>query len=288
MTRPRMVSTPWVEMEDEPKKGKRPQLRAMPNSDPEVPERAQRRRFTAEYKLRILREIEACTEPGDIGAILRREGLYSSHIANWRKLQREGAMEALELQRRGRKPDPHAAELARLKKENQRLERKLRQAEHIIDIQKSLGVAGDPPEQPRQRRERLMAAAQQLAPVTGIKSACVALGISRASLHRFQNPKPPKEPRPRPTPARALSKEERNAVLDVLHAPRFVDQAPAQVYATLLDEGKYLCSERTMYRILEANQEVRERRNQLRHPDYAKPELLAPVPIRSGAGTSPS
>ena len=86
------------------------------------------------------------------------------------------------------------------------------------------------------------------------------------------------ENKPRPKPARALSEVERQQVLDVLHSERFVDKSPGEVWATLLDEGRYLCSERTMYRILSENEEVRERRNQLRHPEYQKPELLAEGP----------
>jgi putative transposase len=82
----------------------------------------------------------------------------------------------------------------------------------------------------------------------------------------------------RPTPIRALSDEERATVLATLHEPRFVDLAPAEVYATLLDEGRYLCSERTMYRVLGENREVRERRDQLRHPKYVAPQLLATRP----------
>jgi transposase InsO family protein len=82
----------------------------------------------------------------------------------------------------------------------------------------------------------------------------------------------------RPTPARALSAAQRKEVLDVLHAPRFADQAPAEIYAALLDEGVYRCSIRTMYRILNHNAEIRERRAQLRHPVYQKPELLAERP----------
>jgi putative transposase len=81
-----------------------------------------------------------------------------------------------------------------------------------------------------------------------------------------------------PTPARALKPEEREQVLDLMHSERFMDQAPREIYATLLDEGRYLCSVRTMYRILEQESEVRERRNQLRHPAYEKPELLATAP----------
>jgi len=114
------------------------------------------------------------------------------------------------------------------------------------------------------------------APGFGVAATCGALGVSRASYYRSRRPAPP-EPSARTVP-RKLPPEERQAVLDVLHSPRFVDVAPAEVHATLLDEGQYLCSVRSMYRILEENQEVRERRNQLRHPSYAAPELLATGP----------
>ena len=112
------------------------------------------------------------------------------------------------------------------------------------------------------------------APLVGIVALCAAMALSRATFYRRRAPKLAGESR-RKTPARALSSDERQAVLAALHDPRFVDLAPAEVYASLLDEGKYLCSERTMYRVLAANHESRERRNQLRHPAYAKPELLA-------------
>jgi putative transposase len=107
----------------------------------------------------------------------------------------------------------------------------------------------------------------------GIAPTCAALTLPRATYYRRRRP-PSAPPARRPSP-RALRAEEQTAVLAVLHEPRFVDLAPAEVYATLLDEGRYLCSERTMYRVLAAHQEVRERRNQLRHPRYAAPELLA-------------
>jgi putative transposase len=100
--------------------------------------------------------------------------------------------------------------------------------------------------------------------------------MPRSSLYRARQPN--QEPAPRPKPARALSEDERLAVRDVLNSERFVDSAPRQVYATLLDEAIYLCSWRTMYRILNEFEEVRERRNQLTHPTYAKPELLATAP----------
>ena len=110
----------------------------------------------------------------------------------------------------------------------------------------------------------------------GIATSCKVLGVPRASYYRaLSSPKPIKT---RATSPRALSKDERQQVLDVLHEPRFVDLAPAEVYATLLDERRYLCSERTMYRVLASNAEVRERRNQLRHANHPRPELLATRP----------
>jgi putative transposase len=122
-----------------------------------------------------------------------------------------------------------------------------------------------------------------LAPASGMTTAaCAALGVSRASVQRRRArlAAPPAQPRPRPRPARALTGPQQQVVLDLLHAPRFADQAPAEVYASLLDQGVYHCSIRTMYRILDQHDEVRERRSQLRHPDYRKPELLAEGPNR--------
>lgn len=124
-----------------------------------------------------------------------------------------------------------------------------------------------------------MQAAKELACDVGAKRACEALGVSRATFYRrHRTPsRAPQSPVQRRSP-RALSHDERQTVLDVLHEERFVDRAPAAVYAQLLDENRYLCSTRTMYRILDANHEVRERRDQLRHPQYRKPELLATAP----------
>jgi putative transposase len=140
----------------------------------------------------------------------------------------------------------------------------------------------------------------EVAPRLGVAPLCAALAFPRASYYRALSRRPPeatpetgKGGTPGSTPVeriapgasqrvarspRALQPQERRTVLDVLHEPRFADQAPAEVYATLLDEGRYLCSERTMYRILAENHEVRERRAQLRHPRYAAPELLATAP----------
>lgn len=124
----------------------------------------------------------------------------------------------------------------------------------------------------------MIQAAEALGQQIGIQAACAVLGVARSRLYRERqraaDPRPPKV-----TPSRrALSPEERAAVLDTLNSARFADQAPREVYARLLDEGRYLCSYRSMYRMLHEQDEVCERRDQLRHPVYHKPELLATVP----------
>jgi putative transposase len=124
-----------------------------------------------------------------------------------------------------------------------------------------------------------MTAAVEAVPELGPVAACAALGVSRASLHRVQNPMPQRaEPRHRPMPPRSLTPQERVIVLDHLHSERFQDCSPVEVYATLLDEGIYCCSIRTLYRLLATQGETRERRDQLTHPPYQKPQLLATAP----------
>lgn len=121
-----------------------------------------------------------------------------------------------------------------------------------------------------------MAATRSLSTAIGIKPACAAFGLARSGFSRGQEPAT--APAPRPSPPRTLSSEERQAVLATWSSDRFVDQAPATVYATLLDEGRYPCAIRTRSRILDEQAEVTERRNQLRHPVSQKPELLVTAP----------
>jgi transposase len=124
----------------------------MPNT--EVVVKAKRRQYTAEYKLRILRELDGSQGAGETGALLRREGLYSSHLTSWRRQRERGELDGLAPQKRGPKLDPQAVELARLQRENERLRERLRQAELIIDVQKKvaqmLGVPneGTQPDEP--------------------------------------------------------------------------------------------------------------------------------------------
>ena len=109
--------------------------------DPEVREKAVRRRFTAEYKLRILKKADACTEKGQIGALLRREGLYSSNLITWRYQAQKGTLEALSARKRGpkgKRADSSSSRIATLERENERLKKKLRQAEAIIEVQKKV------------------------------------------------------------------------------------------------------------------------------------------------------
>lgn len=116
----------------------------------EVMAKAKRRRYTAEYKLRILRELDGSQGNGETGALLRREGLYSSHLTSWRRQRERGELDGLSPQKRGPKPDAQALEMARLKRENERLREQLRKAELIIDVQKKVAqLLGVPIEETR-------------------------------------------------------------------------------------------------------------------------------------------
>jgi transposase len=116
--------------------------------DPEVVVKAQRRQFSAEYKRRLLQEADACTQRGEVGALLRREGLYSSHLNTWRQQRARGELQGLTPAKRGRKADPQAAENARLQRETARLKAQLARAELIIEVQKKVSQLLGLPEIP--------------------------------------------------------------------------------------------------------------------------------------------
>ena len=129
-----------------------PSFMSVPN--PEVPEKKARRKFTAQYKLRILKEADACTLPGQLGELLRREGLYSSNLTTWRKQRDQGLLGVMSPKKRGRKKlakNPLAQEVARLQRENERLKKKLKKAEIIIDVQRKISqvleISKDLPEE---------------------------------------------------------------------------------------------------------------------------------------------
>jgi transposase len=121
-----------------------------PHPDPEVPAKAKRRQFSAEYRMRILREADACKASGELGALLRREGLYSSHLVLWRRQRETGALAGMRARKRGPKAKVQDPRVKQLEKENARLQRQLKQAETIIDIQKKvasiLGIPLNAPE----------------------------------------------------------------------------------------------------------------------------------------------
>ncbi|MDZ4828938.1 MAG: transposase [Phycisphaerae bacterium] len=158
--------------------------------DPQVRLRATRRRFAAEYKERIVREADACTKPGQLGALLRREGIYSSSLAVWRREIRSIGVEGLAAKKRGPAPKskPSEREL-QLERENRKLQKRLAKAEAIIDFQKkrSARSPGDPPEEPRDRRRRLMLAVSDICmdvdSTLSRAEACAALEVPRASYY---------------------------------------------------------------------------------------------------------
>jgi hypothetical protein len=195
---------------------------------PELSDRPHRRTFTAQHKLRILVEIDRAPS-GGTAAILRREGLYSSTLSDWRGSRDAGLLGGLTPIKRGPKPAPRnplSAELAQAKRENARLVRRLKHAEAIIAIQKKCSLVGSAAGD-RQRRRIMTDAVVALAPTSGLTaSACAALNLSRASVYRqrWHLARPLAVPRPRPKPQRALCAAERKIVLDLLHAPRFADQ----------------------------------------------------------------
>jgi transposase-like protein len=263
-------------------------------NEPEISPRPKRRTFSAAAKLRILEATGHAADTGGVAAILRREGLYSSALTDWPRQRAGGAFEPLN--RCTAAPSPWRP--SRLVPNRANCVVKMPACVNGLSrprrssISKKSCVAAGDDDAARARRDTersaLMQAAIALPAKSGLTAAmCAALGLARASVYRGRAclpqsavARPPSRAR---SPAkarspRALGSEERSRVLDLLRTERFADQAPAEIYATLLDEGIYLCSIRTMYRVLAENGAVRERRDQLRQPVYQKPELLAEAP----------
>ena len=155
--------------------------------EPQVTPKAKRRQYTVEYKLRILSEADAATERGEIGAMLRREGLHSSMLDKWRKQRERGVIEALTPHKRGPKVDAHQVELERLRRENVELQKQLRRAETIIEIQKKLAalLSGGRTEQSgREAGATINRFVAELAEQEGVSNACRLLGIARSRYYR--------------------------------------------------------------------------------------------------------
>jgi transposase-like protein len=216
--------------------------------NPEVAARAKRRRFTAEYKEKVLAQADAARGSGEIGALLRREGLYFSLLATWRREREAAIRKGLSPQKRGPKPQtsPEALENQKLQRENERLTEHLRKSSDGDRHSKKSGCSAGPGA--AGNGDAVMAGLGELIPVVGVKQACAALNIPRASFYRKKilEGSPAWPAARRPAPARSLVPAEREKVLAHLHEERFQNASPAAVYATLLDEGEYHCSIRTM------------------------------------------
>jgi len=247
----------------------------------QIIEKAKRRRFSMEEKVRILRQADACA-PGTVGAFLRREGIYSSQLYAWRRERERGDLDSGIVRKRSAAREAQRADAQRIV-ELEREIRKLKRRNDRLELfernpKKSRGALGSGLQEPRDRRERLNQAALTINMELPLRPICAALGTSRSTLLRRKNFAVQATIARSYNPKNALTEAERAIVLATLNSERFADLAPTQIFAQLLDEGVYLCSISTMYRILRANAQVLERRRIARHPEYQKPELLATAP----------
>ena len=271
------VSVPALEVEERSDEAPRAG-RARPTPDPEVVAKPKRRQFTAEYRLRILEEADRCTQPGEVGRLLRREGLYSSHLTAWRKARRKGSLRELAAKKRGAKPaerNPLDAKVRALEAQVARLEHELHTAHTILDVQgKSCWAAGIEP----RTRNALLMAVQPLAAQVGVAPACQALGVSRAtslpsSEVNSRAPAAPSNARPgavwKPSASRSSMCSPARASSTVRRRRSWRRCSTKAI--TCARSGRCIGS-------LAADQPVRERRNQREHPQYTKPELVATAP----------
>ena len=243
--------------------------------DPEVAALPKRRQFSAAYKRRIVGEANACQVPGEVGALLGREGLYSSHLTHWRREVEASEQAAFAPKRRGPKPDLAKAESHRieaLEREMIRLRQKLGRAEQIIEAQKNSANCWGCPRARSPRDEHR----QEGRLADRHRGRLPRARVARATFYRAQRPVSVQQANvPRASSPRALSVPEQDTILEWLHQPAYADLSPRTVFAMLLDAGRYLASVSTFYRLLRTTGETRGRRNELTHPAYAKPELLA-------------
>jgi hypothetical protein len=248
--------------------------------DPEVLAKARSRRYSASYKAKILAEYQELDKAGK-GALLRREGLYMSLIAAWRTQRDQGAL-AASAKPAGRSVGSGECQAAQGGRAPGR--RAGQGSEGDRGAGKALRAVGSARDRQPDERERAHAmtdeAITELAPLVGTREACRVTGRPQANHYRRhrQSPAPQRPKRERKPQPRALSTTERAQVRAVLNSPEHVDKAPAAVYHELLDEGTYLASVSTMYRVLREHGEVRERRRQAVHPARVKPELVATGP----------
>ncbi|MGP5265047.1 IS3 family transposase [Glutamicibacter arilaitensis] len=241
---------------------------------------SRRRTFTPTEKLELLAGYDEAIVEQKGGAYLREHGVYSSHITEWRKLRDAGVLEGKAAGTRIGKLSAEQAEIARLRRQLEVSEGKRKKTEDALDINgKTLGVLRERRQRVAGRaevQEEMKAAYQQLLSIKiPSRKAAVIVGVSRTTMNR--KPSKPQDA-PRPAPPNKLSHAERAAILSALNSPECVDMAPMQVYAKLLDEGKYLGSLSSFYRVLNENRLVKERRRLAKHKPRAIPELEANAP----------
>jgi len=242
-----------------------------------------RRSFTAKYKLDILTEYDAA-DSNARGVLLRREGLYSSHLSEWRKARDTGALAGLTRSApRSGTTSAQDKENAKLKARAEHAERELARTRAALEIMGKAPALGDAL---RERGHRTAveavinpAVAELAVELKSIARACGLLVKPRASHYRDKKPAlVPAQRQPQPAPANALSVKEQDAIITALTSERFCDKSVAQTWATLLDEGIYLASMSTMHRLLRLTGQSGDRRNQATHPAKSKPELMATKP----------
>ena len=217
----------------------------------------------------------------DKGALMRREGIYPSLISAWRQQRDQGALQALAKPAGRPQADPADRDNVRLRARVARLEADLDKARRVIETLRSVGATRDRQHEQRERADTMIDdAIVELEPLIGTRAACRATGRAQARHYRRhrQSPAPARPVRERKAQPRALSQVERDTVRALLNSPDYVDKAPATVYHELLDEGTYVASISSMYRILRSHGEVIERRRQAVHPARVKPELVATQP----------
>ncbi|MCD2100514.1 IS3 family transposase [Rhodococcus rhodochrous] len=246
-----------------------------------------RRVFSPADKLAHLVAYEQACATNEGGAYLRREGLYSSLISEWRKQRDAGVLDGKQPGTKIGKLTAEQAEIARLKQELARANKRLTTTEAALDI---MGKAHALLESLSERADGRRQAEQALTAVwcdltaagVSTRTASALTGVVRSTAVRRRTaataPTPPVVSAPPTPPANKLTALERRRILEVLNSDRFVDRAPLEIYAQLLDEGIYLCSVSTMYRVLRENAQVSERRRLARHPARTCPELVATAP----------
>ena len=218
---------------------------------------------------------------GDKGALLRREGLYSSHIVEWRRARDVAVVDGLSPRTRQPATTPDAAALAKANCRIQRLEADLAKHKLALEIAGKAHALLEMLAESACREQAqavIDACVADLVPLIGTEAACRAAGKAKATHYRANQPPKLGPLPPRPTPANALTEVEVDRLLELLRSERFRDLAPAQALVMLLDDDVYLASISTMYRVLRSNGEVRERRRQATHPTRSRPELMASGP----------